>query len=116
MWSINDFKPGAVQFHEILFALTSGIGYSMDRLLVLEMDVGIHKPKLPGWDQEESLYAVLCGGHCSCFGFKETKWDCTIYIKEDLRKVLDGWLREGDELEKIAAPHVLRSIYREWER
>ena len=73
-----DIKGKIILPHNILYASTSPLDYSMDRIILLE-DLS---------DIEYDEYVLLEGGHCSCFGFDETEWDCTLLTREELIKII----------------------------
>lgn len=73
-----NIKGKKIELHNILFATTSERDYEMERLLLLK--------GMP--DTEYDEYVLVEGGHCSCYDFDETEWDC-VKIKDDkLNKIL----------------------------
>ena len=65
--------------HNILFATTSERDYEMNRLLLLE--------DMP--DTEYGEYVLAEGGHCSCYNFDDTEWDCVKITDDELNKILE---------------------------
>ena len=74
-----NIKGKKIELHNILFATTSERDYDMERLLLLE--------DMP--DTEYGEYVLAEGGHCSCYGFDETEWDCIKVKDDELNKILE---------------------------
>lgn len=74
-----NIKDKKVELHNILFATTSERDYEMNRLLLLE-----HMP-----DTKYGEYVLAEGGHCSCYDFNETEWDCIKITYDELNKILE---------------------------
>lgn len=98
MRNLEGFKIESVPHHAIVIALTSQPDYEMNRMLLAE--------DFPGYGD----YTVIEGYHCSCYGFEETKWDVTVYTKEELQKVAEGWASTGYGVEPQIAPLILEYI------
>lgn len=62
----------------VLFATTSERDYDMDRLLLLENML----------NTKYGEYVLAEGGHCSCYDFDETEWNC-IKVTEELNELLE---------------------------
>ena len=92
---INDFDLKLVPQHKIVFVLTSEPDYEMGRLIFAE--------DWPEFDQ----FALIEGGHCSCYGFDDTRWEATIVNRDELDKILAGWIDHGVELEQKFALVVI---------
>lgn len=73
-----NIKGKMIQLHNIVFATTSEPDWEMSRLMLLE--------DMP--DTEYREYVLVEGGHCSCYGFDETEWDCTQLTTEELKTIL----------------------------
>jgi hypothetical protein len=101
MEMINKFDISQVPQHKIVFAVTSEPDYSMDRVLLVE--------DYPHYGS----YALVSGGHCSCYDFDETEWDAMILNDEELRKVLQRWEQSGMEAEKKLAALAM-SYAKDW--
>lgn len=99
MKQIADYKIGMVPVWQIAIAATSDRDYEMDRVILVE-----------DWDGYEKSYTLITGDHCSCYDFDETRWDATVCNKDELRKIVSGWLKHGHGAELIAAPLILRYI------
>lgn len=91
MQIIKDFKLEQVPQHRIVFVATSEPDYSMDRVIVAE-----------DWPEYGDT-TIINGGHCSCYGFDETSWDATTYTYDEVKAVIQGWLKSGYGSEKIIA-------------
>lgn len=91
MENIKDFKVASVPIDKILLAVTSRPDYEMDRIYVIE--------GFPDWKH----YAIVNGGHCSCYDFGQTSWDATIYTPEEISKVMAEWREHGYETEMVVA-------------
>ena len=74
-----NIKGKEIKLHNILFATTSERDYEMIRLLLLE--------NMP--DTEYGEYVLAEGGHCSCYNFDETEWDCVKITDNELNKILE---------------------------
>ena len=74
-----DLKKEEIKLHNIVIANTSKPYYEMLRWILLE-DLKDLK-----WNE----YVVVEGGHCSCYGFDDTKWDTIKYTKEELIKIAE---------------------------
>jgi len=74
-----NIKGKKIKLHNILFATTSERDYEMIRLLLLE--------NMP--DTEYGEYVLAEGGHCSCYDFDETEWDCVKITDDELNKILE---------------------------
>ena len=74
-----NIKGKQIKLHNILFATTSERDYEMNRLLLLE--------DMP--DTTYGEYVLAEGGHCSCYGFDETEWDCVKVSHDELNKILE---------------------------
>lgn len=68
-----------IKMANILFATTSERDYEMLRLILLE--------NMPDTKYDE--YVLAEGGHCSCYDFDETEWDCIKVTEEELNKILE---------------------------
>ena len=71
----------------VVFAATSEPGYEMSRVLLLE----------PNYE----VFIVLYGSHCSCYDFDETEWDATEYTRNELKKLVPGWLNDFGEYKAL---------------
>lgn len=91
MRSLNEFKIEQVPQYAIVIAATSEPDYNMSRILIAE-----------DWP-EYGDYTVITGGHCSCYGFDDTKWDAVIYTLDELNKVIAEWHRSYNEAERRVA-------------
>ena len=67
-----------IKLSNILFTYTTEVDYSMERILLLE--------DMPNTDYDE--YVLVEGYHCSCYDFDESKWEGTLYTREELNKLL----------------------------
>lgn len=76
----KEFNPKLINAHNILFTTTSERDYEMNRLFILE--------EMPKTSLNE--FVLVEGYHCSCYGFDETKWEATVYNKEELIKILSN--------------------------
>lgn len=74
-----NLKDKKIEAHNILFATTSERDYEMERLLLLE-DMQ---------DTEYGEFILAEGGHCSCYNFDETEWDCIKVTKDELNKIIE---------------------------
>lgn len=74
-----NLKDKKIEAHNILFATTSERDYEMERLLLLE-DMQ---------DTEYGEFILAEGGHCSCYDFDETEWDCIKVTKDELNKIIE---------------------------
>lgn len=74
-----NIKGKKIELHNVLFATTSERDYEMVRLLLLE--------DMP--DTEYGEYVLAEGGHCSCYDFDETEWDCVKITDDELNKILE---------------------------
>lgn len=74
-----NLKDKKIELHNILFAITSERDYNMERLLLLE-DMQ---------DTEYGEFILAEGGHCSCYDFDETEWDCIKVTKDELNKIIE---------------------------
>lgn len=74
-----NIKGKKIELHNILFATTSERDYEMNRLLLLE--------DMP--DTKYGEYVLAEGGHCSCYDFDETEWDCVKITYNELNKILE---------------------------
>ena len=74
-----NIKGKKIELHNILFATTSERDYEMNRLLLLE--------DMP--DTEYGEYVLAEGGHCSCYNFDDTEWDCVKITDDELNKILE---------------------------
>ena len=74
-----NIKGKKIELHNILFATTSERDYEMNRLLLLE--------DMPYTKYGE--YVLAEGGHCSCYDFDETEWDCVKITDDELNKILE---------------------------
>ena len=85
-----NIKNKQIKLHNVLYTVTSEVDYSMSRLMILE--------DMPdtNWDE----YVLVEGGHCSCYGFDDTEWTCTLLSKDELVKILEK--NDWDELRKKA--------------
>ncbi len=43
-------------------------------------------------------YVLVEGSHCSCYDFDDTKWEATVYTREELKKLLENVDVEVDPL------------------
>lgn len=91
MKALNNFDLAAVPIDKILLTVTTEPDYEMQRILIAE--------DWPDWGD----YTVIEGGHCSCYGFDETKWDAISYTEKELKKVLLNWLGRGYGAEPLIA-------------
>lgn len=67
-----------LKMHNILFCTTSDVGYSMERLMLLEnMD-----------NLQYGQYVLIEGYHCSCYDFDECTWDAIELNQEELITLL----------------------------
>jgi len=73
-----NIKGKIIQPHNIVFAITSEPDYEMNRLILLE--------DMP--ETEYGEYVLSEGGHCSCYGFDETVWDCVQLTADELKTIL----------------------------
>lgn len=73
-----EIKGKVIEPHNIVSAITSEPDYEMSRIILLE--------DMP--DIAYGEYVLMEGGHCSCYGFDETNWDCIKLTKEELLKIL----------------------------
>ena len=96
MEMLTKVNPDTIKLEHILFAATSQPDYDMSRTLILE-----------DWPEYGS-YAVARGFHCSCYDFRESDWDVTIYDKDELRKLMEGWVR--DPIEQTLSAQVLQYL------
>lgn len=74
------FKFICIKPHNIVYAATTKPDYEMNRLILLE-------------DMPETVYGeyvLVEGYHCSCYDFDDTKWEATVYTKEELGKLLEN--------------------------
>ncbi len=79
-YNIN-IKNIEIKPHNILFAWTSMRDLcDMDRIMLLE--------GMPETEKEEFVLAE--GGHCSCYDFDETNWDCVVLNEAELKKILEN--------------------------
>ena len=74
-----NLKDKKIEAHNILFATTSERDYEMERLLLLE-DMQ---------DTEYGEFILAEGGHCSCYNFDETEWDCIKVTKDEFNKIIE---------------------------
>ena len=74
-----NIKGKKIELHNILFATTSERDYEMNRLLLLE--------DMP--DTEYGEYVLAEGGHCSCYNFDDTEWNCVKITDDELNKILE---------------------------
>lgn len=88
-----NLKGKGIKLHNIVFAITSARDYDMDRLLLLE--------DMPDCNYRE--YVLCEGGHCSCYGFDDTEWDCIKLSEEELKTIADknDWNHLRSELKKF---------------
>lgn len=76
---IYNIKGKKIELHNILFATTSERDCQMERLLLLE--------DMPNTEYDE--YVLAEGGHCSCYDFNDTEWDCVKVKYDELNKILE---------------------------
>ena len=69
-----NYKEVKTEPRNILFASTSNQDYEMSRIILIE-------------SSKNSLYVVLRGSHCSCYGFEDIEWDAMSYTEEQLIKL-----------------------------
>lgn len=100
MQIVENFNINSIPVWKILFVVTSEPDYSMDRIYLVE-----------DYD-DNSNYLVIIGGHCSCYDFNETQWFATIYNREELLKVAEGWKKSGWGFEKIMADFIVSYLTR----
>jgi hypothetical protein len=95
METIKEFNIAQVPIWKIVFVATSELDYEMDRAIFVE--------DYPSYGD----YTLISGGHCSCYGFDDTKWDATVYNREELLSVVANWRERGYGSEVIIAPLIL---------
>ena len=92
---IYNIKDKKVQLHNIVCAITSEPDWEMSRLILLE--------DMPNTEYGE--YVLIEGGHCSCYGFDDTEWDCIQLTEDELKTILKdncyGLRREVKEILKL---------------
>ena len=98
MKNIKDFKITQIPMWQIVFATTSEPDYEMNRTLLVE--------EYPKYND----YTIVSGGHCSCYDFDDSTFDATIYSRDELIKLVTGWLVNGDGSERSIAPLILKHI------
>ena len=89
-YDLNNVKIG---FHNVLFAYTSPIDYEMNRAFLLE------DMPCTGWEE----YVLVEGYHCSCYGFDDTRWEATVYDKNEMDKLMEAeqYDKPRQELQKF---------------
>lgn len=80
MRMIENFNLQQVPIHKITLLLTSTKDYEMERIIYVE--------DFPDYND----HTFLKGSHCSCFDFYSARWEATIVTKEELVKLLEGWI------------------------
>ena len=98
MENIKDFKIEHAPIHKIVIVTTSDPDYEMSRTILIE--------DYPNYGQ----FTIASGGHCSCYGFDETTWEAQVYTRDELIKVVDGWIEHGYGSESLAAPLIKRYV------
>ena len=82
------FKYLCIKPHNIVYAATTKPDYEMERLILLV--------DMPETNYGE--YVLVEGSHCSCYDFDDTKWEATVYTREELKKLLENVDIEVDPL------------------
>lgn len=98
MNKIDGFKIEQVPVWKINTVITSNPDYEMDRTYFVE-----HWP-------DYTDYTLVTGGHCSCYGFDETKWEAITYTKDEIKKVVENWKESGYGSEVGASSLILRQL------
>ena len=94
MEKIKNFKIDKIPMSKIVFVVTDGDPYNMDRIILAE--------NYPDYGDD---YYVITGNHCSCYGFDSVQWEAITYNKEELIKLVDGW-RDSWGAERVIAPLI----------
>ncbi len=74
-----NIKGKIIEPYNIVCAVTSEPDWEMSRIILLE-----HMP-----DTGYGEYVLMEGGHCSCYGFDETEWDCIQITEDELKTILN---------------------------
>lgn len=98
MEKIAAFKIEQVPVHKMVLMTTTAPDYEMDRTILVE--------DYPDWN----IWTVISGGHCSCYGFDETRWEAISYTQEEVRQLASSWLQNGYGSERTIAPLILRYV------
>ena len=73
----NKFKKEGLKPHQIVLTITTKECYEEIRKMLLK-DIN---------DLEDNEYLLLEGYHCSCYDFDDTRWQGTVYTREELKKI-----------------------------
>ena len=105
MKQVNKFDISKIQLNKVVFAITSPLDYSMNRIYVIENTT-------IGSGSDYGAYLILRGWHCSCFDFEETEildWEATELVGYDeLSKFFSGWYNRMDTEEKASAEFMFK--------
>lgn len=96
----ENFNLSLIPQWKIVFAVTSNLGYDIDRIILVE-----------NYPDDDDLL-LIHGSHCSCYGFDDTQWDATWYTKDELIQIAKGWMDTGSGAETIAAPLLINYLFR----
>lgn len=72
--------PKLIEPWRIICAAQSEPDYSEERYILIHAGENT-------WDD---AYAVIEGGHCSCYGWNDVEWDSIEYTKEELLKLAES--------------------------
>ena len=89
---LNNFTPVKSKRNPVV-ALTQEYTYDGTQMLLLE-----DYPKM-------GMYTVATSWHCSCVHDFQS-WDATAFLYCELMKVVEGWEKSGEDIERLFAQAV----------
>ena len=102
MQIIEPFKLEKIPLYKVCTVITVSEGCERGRTILVE---GCGYP---------GGYMVIHGYHCSCYNFDDTKWEATVYNREELVTLMRGWLTTyGGMSEREFAMAVLKYLREE---
>jgi hypothetical protein len=96
-----DFK-----LHHILFAHTSEIEREMKKYILLDEENISDIPQIQEQlRNEDEIYIIIEGDHCSCYDFNDTDWIAIAYTEGELEKLCSSRHYMGKPFYRDIAEH-----------
>lgn len=84
-----EFEKMKITISTILVAWTSEPDYEMYKKILIELPFSR--------ELRSDMYAIVEGGHCSCYGFDDTEWVVTEYTKNELKTLAKADYNKNSE-------------------
>lgn len=96
----NKFDISKIPFYSIIFTVSSDdCCCDWERLYYVE-DINSNG------DIDYVSYLIIDGSHCSCYDFDSTEWTATEYTFDELKTLVNNWVKNGFGEEKIIAEMI----------